>query len=121
MFGAIHTPASAAMALRHLLETLGVTVVGVTDNGRDAIELASASHPDVVIMDIRLKGAMSGIESAKAIRSSMGVPIIFTSAYSQEEVCKEHGIDESFQFVTKPIRKDNLVRAISKSCGEGWT
>ena len=114
----VEDEAIAALAVSHLLESLGYIVVGTADTGRGAIELASASRPDVVIMDIRLKGAMSGIESAKVIRESLGVPVVFTTAYTTEEIRKEHEIDESFQFVTKPIRKANLVRAISVACGK---
>jgi two-component system response regulator len=113
----VEDEAIAAMAVSHLLESLGYIVVGTADTGRDAIELASASHPDVVIMDIRLKGEMSGIESAKVIRERLGVPVVFTTAYSTEEIRKQHQIDEGFQFVTKPIRKADLVRAISVACG----
>jgi two-component system response regulator len=114
----VEDEAIAAMAVSHLLESLGYVVVGIADTGRAAIELASASHPDVVVMDVRLKGEMSGIESAKVIRERFGLPVIFTTAYTTEEIRKEHEIDESFQFVTKPIRKANLVRAISAACGK---
>lgn len=113
----VEDEAIAAMAVSHLLESLGCTVVGVADNGREAIDLAAASRPDLVIMDIRLKGELSGIEAAQAIRASMHVPVIFTTAYSPEEIRKKYAIDEGFQFVTKPIRKDHLLQAISKSRG----
>lgn len=57
-----------AMDLTATLKGIGCTVLAVVDNGIDAIETAIAQKPDLVLMDIRLKGAMDGIEAAKAIQ-----------------------------------------------------
>jgi len=115
----VEDEAIVAMAVGYLLESLGVTLVGVADNGPDAIKLTLTSHPDFVVMDIRLKGEMSGIDAAKTIRAESAVPIIFTTAYSPEEIRREHQVDDSFLFASKPLRREALVAAISQACGEG--
>jgi CheY-like chemotaxis protein len=112
----VEDEAIAAMALTLMLETLDCTVVGVAASGRDAIDLAMEYHPDLVLMDIRLKGKMSGIDSANAIQDRLPVPIIFTTAYSAEEVRETCDIDDSSLFVTKPIREEELAKAISIAC-----
>ncbi|MBC7883320.1 MAG: response regulator, partial [Anaerolineae bacterium] len=57
--------------LVQVLESSGYTVVGTTDTGEEAIECTLALKPDIVIMDIRLKGSMSGIQAAVAIRENL--------------------------------------------------
>lgn len=115
----VEDEAIAAMALQVMLENLGWEVVGVVTRGEEALELALAHAPDAVLMDIRLKGAMSGVESAKAIRAHLPTPIIFTTAYSIEEITAAHEIDEGFLFVTKPIRTHELARALATCRTQG--
>ena len=105
--------AIAAMAISLMLESRGSTVLGVASTGQEAIDLASELHPDLVLMDIRLKGGMSGIESAKAIQARLHIPIIFTTAYSADEIRATCVVDEGFLFVTKPIHEGELARAIA--------
>lgn len=115
----VEDEAIAAMAVSHMLESAGCTVLGVAVSGQEAVELTLKCHPDVVLMDIRLKGEMSGIDSAKAIRQRLQVPIVFTTAYSVEEIRESCDIDDSFLFVTKPIREDDLSQAIATACSQG--
>lgn len=109
----------AAMAISLMLESIGFTVVGVAVSGREAMDLAAEYLPDVILMDVRLKGEMSGIDSAKAIQSRLRIPVIFTTAYSAEELCETCDVDDGFLFVTKPIREDELAQAVSAACGQG--
>jgi CheY-like chemotaxis protein len=114
----VEDEAIAALALGQMLESLGCAVVGVAANGQDAIRIAMEAHPDVVLMDVRLKGEMSGIDSARAIHGRLQVPIIFTTAYSVEELRETCNIEHRFSFITKPIREADLAQAISAACGQ---
>ena len=96
--------AIAAMAISLMLESRGSTVLGVASTGQEAIDLASELHPDLVLMDIRLKGGMS---------ARLHIPIIFTTAYSADEIRATCVVDEGFLFVTKPIHEGELARAIA--------
>ena len=64
------------------LTRLGYQVLGIADTGPQAIAMAQQLQPDLVLMDIRLKGAMSGIEAAEQIYQSLQTPVIFASAHS---------------------------------------
>lgn len=115
----VEDEAISAMAVGHMLGSLGCSVVGVTASGRDAIDSASLHLPDCVLMDIRLKGEMTGVESAKVIQARLRIPIVFMTAYSIEEIREAYDIDEDFLFVTKPVRESDLAQAISKACAQG--
>ena len=64
------------------LRKLGYNVVGTFPSGEQAVEEAKTLEPDLVMMDIMLKGQMSGIEAAEAIRKEQDIPIIFLTAYT---------------------------------------
>jgi hypothetical protein len=114
----VEDEAISAMAVTYMLESAGCAVVGVAVSGREAIELALETRPDVVLMDIRLKGEMSGVDSAQVIQDRLQTPIVFTTAYSVEEIRETCGIDPGCLFVTKPIREDELAQAITTACNQ---
>lgn len=60
-------------------------MVALAASGLDAIQKALTLRPDVVLMDIRLQGGMDGIEAARQIRASVGIPVVFMTAYVDEE------------------------------------
>lgn len=63
-----------AAALQANLEAQGYIVVGQADSGEEALALAAARHPDLALMDIRLKGGMDGVETARRLRQEMDIP-----------------------------------------------
>ena len=73
-----------ALDLQHALERMGYTVVGVACSGREAIQQASISCPDVILMDIHLKGDMDGVEAAKQIGIHLKTAIIYLTAQADE-------------------------------------
>jgi CheY-like chemotaxis protein len=73
-----------AMDIQHRLTRIGHTVVGVTPSGEDAVRLALESHPDLVLMDIRLEGALDGIDAAQQIRDRCQVPVVYLTAYADD-------------------------------------
>jgi CheY-like chemotaxis protein len=114
----VEDEAIAAMAIRLMLESRGCTVLGVAASGQEAIDLAEALRPDLVLMDIRLRDGMSGIDSARSIQARRRIPVIFTTAYSAEEVRASCNVDDSIQFVSKPIQEEELAQAIATACRE---
>jgi len=68
--------------LQARLTTMGYEVVGVATTGVEAVGMAQQTQPDVVLMDVVLKGDMDGIDTAKQIKTTQSIPIIFLSAYS---------------------------------------
>ncbi len=79
----------------------------------DALRLEDECRPGAIIMDVRIRGGMNGIEAARRIRAKKHVPIIFLSGYL-EEVEKELGALESIEFLDKPVDQDLLKESIEK-------
>ena len=85
------------------LEALGYVVADSVDNGRDAIEAAAMAAPDLVLMDIILKKGISGIEAAGTIRRLFDLPIIYLTAFGDEETLRRARITEPYGYILKPF------------------
>ncbi|AGN16469.1 MULTISPECIES: response regulator [Methanobrevibacter] len=96
-----------ALDLKFTLEELGYDVVGIADNGKDAINLAAELSPDLTIMDIHLKGEMTGIDASKRL-SELNLPCIFLTAYSDDNTFNEVLESSSYGFITKPFNKRTI-------------
>ena len=70
--------------IQHSLKKLGYHVVGAAATGELAVQLAMEKQPDIILMDIMLKGEMNGIEAAMRIRQETNIPVIFLTAYADE-------------------------------------
>ena len=107
----VEDEAIAAMALAHLLEDLGCHVAGVASTAEECLELAAESPLDFVVLDVRLRGPTNGLELAELLRASSDLPIVFTSAYSAEELSGHPGLTGEIHFVPKPVN-DTAMRRI---------
>lgn len=107
-----------AMALQKTLESFGYTVVGTVIRGTDAIRLATEAWPDLILMDIRIQGPMDGIETAERINAFYDIPVIFLTAYSDDETLSRAIKTRSYGFLTKPFNErelySNIEMAINK-------
>ncbi|MBM3302754.1 MAG: response regulator, partial [Deltaproteobacteria bacterium] len=101
-----------ARDLQESLETCGYAVIGVVSDGKEAIDLATAKQPDLVLMDILLEGDLDGIEVAGELRHRLDVPIVYLTAYSREELIERAKLTEPFAFLLKPFRKEHLRATI---------
>jgi len=101
-----------ALDLQRRLERFGYSVVGMASDGQEAIGLAKERHPDIVLMDIMLAGAMDGIEAAKQIRAQFGIPIIFLTAYTDEKTLERAKEVEPFGYILKPFKERELYTTI---------
>lgn len=94
------------------LKKLGYNVVAICSSGEDAIRAAEEFKPDLVLMDIMLKGEMSGIEAADQIRSRLSIPIIFLTAYADESTLSKAKITEPYGYIIKPFKEIDLRTSI---------
>ncbi len=101
-----------AMDIERGLRGLGYAVIGAIGNGEQAVELAQAQRPDLILMDIRLKGAMDGIEAASQIRSRQGIPVIFLTAHADEATVERAKVAEPYGYLLKPFVDQELHTAI---------
>jgi len=85
------------------LTRMGYEVPAVVGKGREAVSKTLQLKPDLVLMDINLRDDMDGVEAAKQIRSQYEVPIIFCTAYSNDETLERAKITEPYGYVLKPF------------------
>ena len=71
-----------AMSTKQDLINLDYNVIGVTNTGKKAVKLANELKPDLILMDVTLKGELDGIKSAKQINENLDIPIIYMTAYN---------------------------------------
>ncbi|HEX6558547.1 MAG TPA: response regulator, partial [Longimicrobiales bacterium] len=100
------------LALTSQLETLGHEVVATASNGKEAVELARQTQPDVAFLDIRMP-QMSGPEAAHLITQDRPIPIIILSAYSDSRTVDEAIKAPVFHYLVKPVDPDDLAPAIA--------
>ena len=85
------------------LQDLGYQVAGIASTGELAIQLAQESKPTLVLMDIKMAGDIDGIEASEQIRTRLDVPVIFLTAYDEEDVLNRAKRTEPYGYVAKPF------------------
>jgi len=101
-----------AMDLQHRLINMGYSVPTVAASGQDALKKAAEVRPDLVVMDIRLRGDMDGIEVAEQIRDLLDVPPVYLTAYTDEDTLRRAKITEPFGYIVKPYDERTLRSTI---------
>lgn len=101
-----------ALDLRDTLRDLGYTIVGVAVTGEGAVKQAAGAHPDLVLMDIRLRGEMDGIEAAEQIRLQLDIPVVYLTAYADERSVQRAKVTEPYGYVLKPFEERELRTVI---------
>jgi two-component system, cell cycle sensor histidine kinase and response regulator CckA len=101
-----------ARDIRTQVSRMGHSVVGVTGSGEEAVTLAAIEQPDLVLMDIRLEGKMDGIEAAQRIRSKDRIPVVFLTAYGNEEIIRRASLTEPFGYLLKPFEEPQMRTVI---------
>jgi PAS domain S-box-containing protein len=100
-------PVNAAV-IEHQLRKLGYSVAGIATSGREAVELAQKSKPDIVLMDIQLEGQMDGVEAAITIRKTMGVPVVYLTGTSDNQTIERAQSTEAFGYLHKPFHERDV-------------
>lgn len=94
------------------INSLGYELIGITQSGTDAIDLITVQKPDVVLMDIHLKGNIDGIETSKLIYEKFNLPIIYISSDIEDQTVQRSIQPNTYGFLVKPIYKNSLETAI---------
>ncbi len=101
-----------ARDIQDTLKSLGYAVPAITSSGKEALEKAAEMYPDLVLMDIRLKGDMDGVEAAQQIRARFDIPVVYLTAYADDETLQRAKITEPFGYVLKPFEVRELRSTI---------
>jgi DNA-binding LytR/AlgR family response regulator len=98
--------------IQQSLNKMGYNVVGSASTGIKALDLARSECPDIVLMDIMLKGEMNGVETAELIRKEFSIPVVFLTAYADESTLAKAKITEPYGYIIKPFKEIDLHTSI---------
>lgn len=101
-----------ATAIKHELEQFGYAVPDMASSAAEAVEKAVRQKPDVVLMDIHLKGKQDGIEAAREIHRRCGIPVVYLSAFADAETIARASETEPFGYLLKPYEERELQTTI---------
>ncbi len=108
----VEDEAIVAMDISVRLRALGYEVVGPASTGADALEIAEQTRPDLVLMDIMLRGGMDGVEAARRIRETTGAPIVYLTAYADDSTLRRAKVAEPLGYLLKPFEERELRTTI---------
>lgn len=99
--------------LGKMLERFGYEVPAILASGEEAIQSVEKVQPDVILMDVRLRGDLNGVETGQEIYERLGIPIVFLSAFSFTSLTQ---LDPSapFVYLNKPVHEVELQKAVEK-------
>jgi PAS domain S-box-containing protein len=97
-----------AADIENTLKKLGYVVVGSVSSGEDAIGKSNLLRPELVLMDVRLRGEMDGIQAAEIIRDRFNVPVVYLTAYADEETILRAKKTTPFGYLVKPFNEREL-------------
>ncbi len=101
-----------ALDLQRKLTSLGYDIPNPISYGEEVTAAVAAENPDLIVMDIRLKGRMTGLEAGRAVNESSNVPIIFLTAFSDDASLEEAKRINPYAFIQKPVGFENLRLSI---------
>jgi two-component system, cell cycle sensor histidine kinase and response regulator CckA len=102
----------AATGLAETLEMLGYQVSGTVSTGEEALVSVEEKTPQIVLMDIRLQGALDGVEAARQIRSRFDVPVVYLTGFSDQALLDRAMETEPYGYLVKPIEMKALITTI---------
>jgi len=108
----VEDEAITAMDIKRSLEMLGFNVVSTVSRGNDAVLKTDELRPDLILMDIVLKGDMDGIEAANIIKERFDIPVVYLTAHSDDTTFERAKLTEPYGFVIKPINHHGLKSTI---------
>lgn len=94
------------------LEQLGYEIIAAVDSGQKAIDHCAQTLPDLVMMDINIKGDLDGIATAEIITKRHDVPVVFLTAYADQATLRRAKVVQPFGYITKPFQQNGLQMAV---------
>lgn len=104
--------AIVALDLKRRLEGFGYSVSAIVPTGREAVERSGEFRPDLVLMDIRLRGEMDGIAAAKEIRARFSIPVVFVTAFADETFLQRAAQAQPYGYLVKPLNSEEVRSTI---------
>jgi len=101
-----------ALDLKKRLERFGLPSPEIVSNGEEALTAAESLRPDIILMDIMLGGSIDGIDAAKTVKEKLNIPVIFLTAYSNENTLDRAKEAEPYGYILKPFKERELYTTI---------
>ena len=101
-----------AKGLARKLQKLGYTVVDIVSSGEKALEKVAETQPDLVLMDIVIKGEMDGIETAELLHERFNIPVIYVTAYADDSTLDRAEQTGSYGYLLKPYQEREVHATI---------
>ena len=101
-----------AEELTDRLSHLGFSVIAAVDSAEEGVAIATRERPDLILMDIRLKGEKDGVQAAEEIRQLVDVPIVYLTAYSDHLTVERAKRTDHDGFILKPFHRRELQSTI---------
>jgi PAS domain S-box-containing protein len=108
----VEDEAIVAKDIENGLKELGYAVLAVASSAEQAIQQTAALRPDLILMDIRLRGVMDGIQAAEQIHAHFDIPVVYLTAYADADTLQRAKITQPFGYVVKPFELEELHGAI---------
>ncbi len=97
---------------RSLKKFLTNVSVLISPNGETALQVAEKNHPDIILMDIKLKGKMDGIETAKIMKSRFNIPVLYLTSFADNKTLQRAKLTEPYGYLLKPFDELTLNASI---------
>jgi DNA-binding response OmpR family regulator len=108
----VEDEALIAEELKGRLTRLGFRVIDMVDSADEGVAIATSELPDLVLMDIRLRGAKDGVQACEEIRRQVDVPIVYVTAHSDEQTVSRAKRTDHDGFILKPFHRHELQSTI---------
>lgn len=110
----VEDEAIIARDIQNILSRFGYQVSGMASSGEESIRKAKDLNPDLVLMDVRLKGPMDGIEAAHRIYDGLHIPVVYLTAFGEEKSLEGAQPINGFMSIVKPFEENDIQCVIQK-------
>jgi len=101
--------------IKNRLKVLGYPSPATASSGIEAIKKVAEYHPDLVLIDIQLKGEMDGIKAARQIHDLFDIPVVYLMEDADEETLQDEKVIEPFYYILKPCEENSLHIGIERA------
>ena len=108
----VEDEAIIAMDIQSILKKIGYSTSEVVHSGEESIQKVADGRPHLVLMDIKLKGKLDGIQAARQILDQYKIPVVYITAFSDENTVKRADGTGRFGYITKPFEENELEATI---------
>jgi len=108
----VEDEALIALDLEMIMESMDFNVVGISDNGDEALDIIASRDPDLILLDVNIKGQLDGIQLAEIIRTKTKKPFLYVTSYADKETLDRAKHTLPYGYILKPFSEAELKATI---------